>query len=176
MLRSKALLQLVCSTVILGAAFAGSSRAQENSSGLNNHNSNAPVDYAADRIELQDQQNRVLLSGNVDIKQDALRMKADRTVVLYTNDNGIKIKRLDAINNVQVTRGDESATANLGTYDFNKRTITLVGNVVLHRNGDISRGDRLVIDLDAHHSAFVGSAGPNGAPPRVTGTFSVTKK
>ena len=29
------------------------------------HNSNAPVDYAADRIELQDRQDRVVLSGNV---------------------------------------------------------------------------------------------------------------
>ena len=35
------------------------------------HNSNAPVNYAADRIELQDRQNRVVLSGNVDITQAA---------------------------------------------------------------------------------------------------------
>lgn len=33
------------------------------------HNSNAPVDYAANRIELQDRQNRVVLSGNVVIEQ-----------------------------------------------------------------------------------------------------------
>ena len=37
-----------------------------NSGGLSDHNSNAPVNYAADRIELQDKQNRVLLTGESD--------------------------------------------------------------------------------------------------------------
>ena len=40
------------------------------------HNSNAPVDYAADRIELMDKQHRVVLSGAVDVKQADLRLRA----------------------------------------------------------------------------------------------------
>jgi lipopolysaccharide export system protein LptA len=43
-------------------------------SGLNN-DSNSPVDYAADRIEVQDKAKRVLLTGNVDITQDDLRLR-----------------------------------------------------------------------------------------------------
>jgi lipopolysaccharide export system protein LptA len=142
------------------------------SQGRTSHNSQSPVNYAADRIELQDKQNRVLLSGNVVITQDDLRMTADRTVVAYTNDGGIKIQRIDAVGNVKVTRGEERADADVANYDFNRRLITLVGNVVLHRSNDVSRGGRLVIDLNAHHTAFVGSQSQSG---RVTGSFSVAK-
>ncbi len=148
--------------------------------GLSDHNSQAPVNYAADRIELQDKQNRVLLSGNVDITQEDLRLRAANTVVAYTNDGAIKIQRIDATGNVIVTRGKESATADVATYDFNRRIITMAGNVVLHRENDVSRGSRLVIDLDAHHTGFVGANGGVGQTGsnsgRVTGSFSVAKR
>jgi lipopolysaccharide export system protein LptA len=171
----KVMLRLLPVAVVTAAFCADASSAREGDAGLNGHDSKAPVDYAADRIELQDKQNRVYLSGNVDVKQGDLRLQADRTVVAYINQDGIKIKRLDATSNVVVTRGDESATANIANYDFEKRTIILVGNVVLRRNKDISRGERLVIDLNAHHSGFVGASGPNSGSQRVTGTFSVAK-
>lgn len=138
-------------------------------------NNNAPVNYAADRIELQDKAQRVYLSGNVDITQDNLRMRADRTVVAYINDNGVKIQRMDASGNVMVNRGDESATGNLATYDFNRRVITMVGHVVLRRGRDISNAERMVIDLDNHHSSLSSSSTPaNGG--RVFGQFEVPKK
>jgi lipopolysaccharide export system protein LptA len=155
------------------AGLAGGAVFAQGKVGLDGHNSQAPVDYAADRIELQDKQNRVLLSGNVDIKQDDLRMQAARTLVLYTNDGGVKIQRIDATGSVSVTRGKENATADVANYDFNQQIITLVGNVVLHRDGDVSRGSRLVIDLKAHHTGFVGDGGQAG---RVTGSFSVAKR
>ncbi len=48
-------------------------------------NSRQPVDYAADRIELQDRADRVVLSGNVVVKQGDLRLTAGRTIVNYTD-------------------------------------------------------------------------------------------
>ncbi|MFX6006920.1 LptA/OstA family protein, partial [Acinetobacter baumannii] len=77
---------------------------------LMNHNSNAPVDYAADRIELQDRANRVLLSGNVDITQAGLRLQAARMTVAYRNAGSIEIERIDANGGVVVTKGDERAS------------------------------------------------------------------
>jgi len=73
------------------------------------HNSNAPVDFAADRIELQDNQNRVVLSGNVDISQGGLRLQAGRTTVAYTDAGSLQVQRIDATGGVLVTRGNESA-------------------------------------------------------------------
>ena len=80
-----------------------------------------------------------------------------------------------------ITRDTESARGDVANYDFNRRIITLVGNVELHRGRDVSNGARLVMDLDSGHSAFVGSNGGvsrpgNAAGGRVTGSFLVAKK
>nr|WP_235829476.1 LptA/OstA family protein [Croceicoccus estronivorus] len=139
---------------------------------LKGHDSKAPVNYAADRIELQDRQDRVVLSGNVDITQGNLRMQAARTTVEYTNAGSLKIQRITATGGVNVTRGTETAKGNVGVYDFNSRVITLVGNVALRRGSDTLNGQRLVIDLDTGVSSIDGKAG-GASGGRVSGSFSV---
>lgn len=142
---------------------------------LSGHNTKAPVNFAADRIELQDRQDRVVLSGNVDITQGGLQLKAARTTVEYTNAGSLTVQRITATGGVNVTRGTESARGNVGIYDFNNRVITLVGNVALRRGGDILNGQRLTMDLDTGVSSVDGRGGAGGGTNngRVTGTFSV---
>lgn len=151
------------------------------------HNSNAPVNYAADRIELQDKQNRVVLSGNVDISQADLNMKAARTLVNYSDAGSLSIQRITATGGVRVTRGNEAASGDVAVYDFNRRIITMAGNVRLRRGDDTLSGGRLVIDLRSGVSSVDGRAagsssvtGEDGAATtnsqgRVTGKFSVPK-
>jgi len=136
--------------------------------GLSGHNTDAPVDYSADRIELQDKQNRVVLAGNVDVKQSELRLRAARTVVDFTNAGSLQIQRITASGGVVVTRNDEVATGDVGIYDFSKKIITMTGNASLKRgNGDALRGGRFVMDLKSGVSSASGG--------RVSGTFSVPK-
>ncbi len=139
--------------------------------GFAGHDSTAPVDYAADRIELLDLEHRVVLSGDVRITQGDLTMRAPRTTVDYSASGPLQIQRLDASGGVVVTRGDETAKGDVASYDFNQRIITMVGNVVLTRAGaDSLRSGRLVIDLNSHLTTT--SAGSGG---RVSGSFSVPK-
>jgi lipopolysaccharide export system protein LptA len=150
------------------------------------HNSDAPVEYAADRIELQDRQDRVVLSGNVDIAQGGLRLRAARTTVAFTDSGSLKIQRIDATGGVQVTRGDETAHGDVAIYDFNRRIITLAGNVALRRGGDTLNGGRLVIDLASGlasvdgraggGSSALGTPGSGSGGGRVSGSFSVPKR
>lgn len=140
------------------------------------HNSDAPVSYAADRIELQDKQNRVILSGNVDISQGGLRLRAGRTTVAFTDEGALKIQRIDATGGVTVTRGSESAHGDVAIYDFNRRIITLAGNVGLRRGGDTLNGGRLVIDLNSGLSSVDGRGGSAAGGGRVSGTFAVPAK
>jgi lipopolysaccharide export system protein LptA len=137
------------------------------------HNSNAPVDYAADRIELQDKQNRVVLAGNVKITQAGLNINAARVTVAYTDTGSLQIQRIDATGGVVVTRGTERASGNVAVYDFNRRIITMSGNVKLNRSGDTLNGGRLVIDLRSGLSSVNGAGGSAGRDGRVSGTFSV---
>lgn len=147
------------------------------------HNSNAPVNYAADRIELQDRQNRVVLSGGVRIDQADLTLTAARTLVDYTDAGSLRIQRIMATGGVNVSRGNERARGNVAVYDFNRRIITMAGDVRLNRGGDTLNGGRLVIDLRTGVSSVDGRASGSssvtgaqgGSGGRVTGTFSVPK-
>lgn len=138
-------------------------------------NSNQPVNYAADRIELQDRQNRVVLSGDVQIQQGDLRLTAARTTVAYTDTGSLRIQRIDATGGVTVTRGNERASGNAAVYDFNRRVIVLSGNVALRRGSDTLNGGRLTIDLNSGLSSVdgAGAQSPDGQSGRVSGTFAV---
>lgn len=165
-IRQFALLVPVVATLAFGALTV-LGEAPADAQVFSGHNSNAPVDYAADRIELQDKENRVVLSGNVDVRQAELRVRAARTIVDFTNVGSMQIQRITASGGVTVNRNDEVATGDVAIYDFNKRIITMVGNASLKRGNDTLRGSRFVIDLNSGVSAAEG---------RVTGTFTVPKK
>jgi len=148
-------------------------------------NSNAPVNYSADRIELQDRQNRVVLSGGVDIRQGDLSLNAARTTVAYSDAGSLSIQRIDATGGVRVARGSETARGDVAIYDFNRRVITMIGNVALRRGSDTLNGGRLVIDLASGVSSVDGRAGGSSSAlgtasgsrgGRVSGSFSVPKK
>jgi len=141
---------------------------------LGSHNTNAPVSFDADRMELQDRQNRVVLSGNVVINQGGLRLQAARTTVAYSDAGTLQIQRLDATGGVVVTRGNESARGSSAVYDFNRRVIVMTGGVALRRGGDTLNGGRLVIDLRTGLASIDGrSSGGSSPSGRVSGTFSV---
>ncbi len=142
---------------------------------------NQPVNYAANRLELQDRQNRLVLSGNVIVTQGDLRFTADRMSVAYTDSGGLQIQRIDATGGVVVTRGSERAQGAAGVYDFNRRVIVLSGGVALRRGSDTLNGGRLTIDLASGRSSVDGSAavapGDQTAPSgRVSGSFSVPQQ
>ena len=160
------------------AAMAGM---QLSAQAIASHNSNAPVSYAADRIELQDRQNRVVLSGNVEITQAGLTLNAARTIVNYSDTGNLSIQRIMATGGVNVSRGNERARGDTAVYDFNRRVITMAGNVRLNRGGDTLNGGRLVIDLASGVSSIDGRASGSSSVTgegessggRVSGTFSV---
>jgi len=152
-----------------------------NAQTIASHDSRAPVNYAADRIELRDREQRVELSGNVVIEQAGLTLRSARTLVSYEDTGSLRIDRITATGGVVVTRGDERASGDSAIYDFNRRIITMAGNVALRRGTDTLNGGRLVIDLESGLSSVDGSAagrGPAGSSTtgRVTGSFTVPQK
>ncbi|SMF66390.1 LptA/OstA family protein [Allosphingosinicella indica] len=163
----------------LGALIlAGSALAQSGTSALKGHNSNAPVDVAADRIEVQDRADRAIFSGNVVAKQAGLTLNASRVTVAYSSGGGIEIDRLDASGGVTVTSPSETAKGNSAIYDLNRRLITMIGGVTLTQGRNVVRGGRLTIDLDSGRAVVDGGApaGVNSGGGRVTGTFTVPQR
>ena len=146
--------------------------------GIASHNTNAPVNYDAGSIELQDRQNRVVLSGGVTVTQAGLTVRSQRMLVNFTDTGSLDIQRITATGGVTVTRGNERASGDVAIYDFGRRIITMAGNVRLRRGSDTLNGGRLVIDLRSGVSSVDGRASGGSSPSgsqggRVTGTFSV---
>ena len=143
-------------------------------SALKGHNSDAPVDVTADRIEVQDRADRALFTGNVHVTQAELTLDTARLTVAYSSSGGVQIRRLDAAGGVVVRSPSETARGEFGIYDLDRKLITLIGNVQLDRAQNRVSGSRLVIDLDSGRAVIDGGpAGVNQSGGRVTGHFTV---
>lgn len=176
-------LSKVAGAGLLALAVAGSQPAagQGAGSALRGHNTNAPVDVAADRIEVQDRADRAVFSGNVLVRQSDLTLTADRLTVAYSDAGGIQIDRLDASGGVTLRSPSETARGQFAIYDLNNRLITMLGGVTLTRGDSHVSGARLVLDLDTGRAVLDGGAGgapgtTNGESGRVTGTFTVPQR
>lgn len=162
----------------LGAVLAGGMTL--NAQVIASHNTRAPVSFDAGSIDFDDRANRVVLSGGVIVTQAGLTVRSNRMLANYTDAGSLEVQRITANGGVVVTRGDERASGDVAVYDFNRRIITMAGNVALRRGGDTLNGGRLVIDLQSGRSTIDGRAaggssapGTTGSDGRVTGTFTV---
>lgn len=168
---------LIALPLLLAVAAPASGQAV---SALKGHDSNAPVDVAADRIELQDRSDRAILSGNVNVRQGSLTMNSARLTVAYSRGGSTQIQRLDASGGVTVTSPSETARGDFAIYDLNRRLITMIGAVVLTRGPSEVRGGRLVIDLNSGRATVdgstVGGGGTSSQGGRVTGRFTVPQR
>lgn len=162
--------------LLLAALAVGPAASQ--TSALKGHNSNAPVDVAADRIEVQDRADRAIFSGNVVVRQAELTLTAARLTVAYSSGGGVELRRIDATGGVTVRSPSETARGNVGIYDLERRIITLIGDVSLVQRDARVNGGRLTIDLDSGRAVMDGGGPPGTSSQggRVTGTFTVPQK
>lgn len=171
MTMNRSLLAVIAATLAGAGALA---HAQEPVSALKGHDANAPVDVSAQRIEVQDRADRALFAGDVRVTQGSLTLDTERLTVAYESAGGIQIERLDASGGVVVRSPSETARGDFGVYDLERKLITLVGDVVLARDGSQIAGSRLVIDLNTGRAVIDGGpAGVNQSGGRVTGRFTV---
>jgi lipopolysaccharide export system protein LptA len=160
---------------LLLLAVLGPAAAFGQSSALKGHDSDAPVDVAADRIEVQDRADRAIFTGNVVVRQGRLTLTAPRITVAYSNAGGVQLRRIDAAGGVTVRSPSETARGNVGIYDTQARIITLIGGVSLVQKDAKVNGGRLTIDLDTGRAVMDGGGPPGTSRQggRVTGTFTV---
>ena len=140
-------------------------------------NRNQPVKISAARLEVRDKDQRATFSGKVHVVQGDTTMRCESLVVFYENSKSAKakgpktdigdrgqqsIRRLEARGGVLVTHQDQTATGDNGIFDMKANTVTLVGNVVIARERDVLRGQRLVVDLNTGVSRVDAGKGGQG--------------
>src|SRR6185436_17437492 len=131
----------------------------QSGSSIKNHNANAPVDVASERIEVQDRANRAIFSGNVVATQGNLSLNSARLTVVYANSgNNTQIQRLEASGGVTLRSPTETARGQFAIYDLGRRLVTMIGGVTLDQGQNHVQGGRLVLDLDSHRAVMDGGA------------------
>jgi len=149
------------------------------------HDSGLPIEITADSLEvLQDDQIATFV-GNVDAIQGDLVLNSDQLRVHYrtTEDDSSgssgSIRRIEASGHVFISSPKETAQGEFGVYDVDGALLTLEGSVVLTRDENVVRGERLEIDLATGRSQMF-SAVPStaGGTPgqRVKAVFMNTPK
>jgi lipopolysaccharide export system protein LptA len=122
------------------------------------HDSKLPIEITADRLDVVQDEQLATFSGNVDAVQGDLVLTSDQLRVYYRSSDdapGItagSIRRIEAAGNVFITSPEETAQGEFGVYDVDGGLLTLEGSVVLTREQNVVRGERLEIELASGRS------------------------
>jgi lipopolysaccharide export system protein LptA len=122
------------------------------------HDSTLPIEITADSLEVMQDQQVATFLGNVDAVQGDLVLTSDQLRVHYRGGGGEpgvtagSIRRIEAMGNVFMSSPEETAQGEFGVYDVDGALLTLEGSVVLTRDENVVRGQRLEIDLTTGRS------------------------
>ncbi|WP_417517544.1 LptA/OstA family protein [Minwuia sp.] len=137
----------------------------------------APIEIEADNLEVRQEQQLAIFTGNVDAVQGGMTLRTDELRVTYRQDGkgggadvGGAISRLEAIGSVVIITAKERATGRRGLYNVDAGTMQLEGGVQLFRDENVLTGQTLVMNLNSGVTTL--DAGQRG---RVKGIFRPDK-
>lgn len=128
-----------------------------------------PIKIDADRLDVFDKENKAIFAGNVVAVQGESTIRCSTMTVYYKRgkepgakdkaadaaedqapknpaENGIK--KVECAGPVTVTQKDQTATGDNAVFDQDAKRIVLTGNVVLSQCQNVTRGQRLVYDMN----------------------------
>lgn len=134
-----------------------------------------PIEITADSLEVLQERQQAIFTGNVLAKQGVVNMRAARMVVYYkqggANNN---VSKIEAEGDVLFTTPDETAQGSRATYDVDADKIHLLGDITLTRDKNILKGSKLEYNLATGRSIVTGGpavAGQKSNSGRVKGLF-----
>ncbi len=150
--------------------------------------SSQPIEITADELEVFQDKQQAIFTGQVEAIQGKITLNSDKMVVHYASQKtggsseggGNQISRIEVEGNVFLKTAEETARGAKGFYDVDAKLVRLLGNVVLTKQKNEIRGDALEYHLDTGRSKIIAlpaktpaSAGGEDAPKkgRVRGVF-----
>jgi lipopolysaccharide export system protein LptA len=138
-----------------------------------------PIKIDADRLDVFDHENKAVFAGNVVAVQGDSTIRCSTMTVHYQRKDGGKdgakeakaeskpadaasadaIRQVDCAGPVTVVSKDQVATGDNAVFDRVANRVVLTGNVVLSQCQNVTRGSRLVYDLNAGRANMDPQAG-----------------
>jgi lipopolysaccharide export system protein LptA len=188
---ARAAVRVLLMAAVMASPFAASgAHAQSSATGVPNamqgfsQNRDKPIQINAAALEMRDKDKAATFSGNVKVVQGDTTMLCKTLVVYYDNNDqpadakkpamksatpgpsgSSSIRKLEAKGGVVVTQKDSTVTGDRGIFDMRANTVTMHGNVLLTKDKNVLRGDRLIVDLTTGVSRVESDSG------RVQGVF-----
>ena len=100
---------------------------------------------------------QAIATGNAKAIQDQTTLKANKIVAVLNKENSQQITELQASGNIEFLKDDQLATGDKAIYYPKKDKVIITGNVELKRDGNIIKGEKLVIDFLTGLSKMEGS-------------------
>jgi lipopolysaccharide export system protein LptA len=169
-----AILPLFAVPLVAGDVLAQQAQAQEGAfSGLGS-DSREPIRIDADRLDVFDRENRAVYGGNVVAVQGDTTIRCSELTIFFerqageaaASDEGDSINRIECEGPVTILSQDQVATGDRAVYDRQIGQMVMTGNVALSQGPNVTRGERLIYDIDRGVANVV--AGEN---QRVRGLF-----
>jgi len=136
--------------LITGSAVIHAQSASNAFKGMGNNDE--PIQIEADKLEIIDNQNTALLTGNVSVVQGKTLLKARQIKVFYLRSDqegqtNSGIRKIDASGKVAIRSEDNHVTADKASVDMVKEFVTLSGNVLISQGQNIVKGCIVTVDL-----------------------------
>lgn len=128
-----------------------------------------PVDIEADKMEIQDKENKAIFTGNVHAKRPDVTLDCDVLVVDFVDTkqadgtSKTEVTNLDATGNVVIVTDKQKITGEHAVMDPRTDILVVTGNVVLTQGKTVLRGPKLNANLKTNKMDMTGG--------RVKGSF-----
>jgi lipopolysaccharide export system protein LptA len=171
-------------------AFAAGKPADQKVSILPGGDAKAPIAIEADRLDYFEKEGKAVYDGHVVVVQGDTKLTCSKLTILMDKtgspaaqpapakpepakaegaapggDASSRLKHMDCSGPVTVASKTQTATADNGSYDKGRSNVVLSGHVVLTDGRNVTKGERLVYDLNT------GQAAVQGGGQRVQGLF-----
>lgn len=130
-----------------------------------------PIQIESDKLEVREQENKAIFSGNVNVVQGTTVLKAGVMTVFYAQNSGgsaasgsQQIDRLEVAEKVYIRSDDQVATGDEGTFDVASNTFVLKGREVVLTDGEnVAQGCSLVVNTVTGRSQLDGCGANTGS-------------
>jgi len=149
---------IILGSLLSSIGFATSSFAQSAGGAFKGvGNNNEPIQIEADKLEIVDDENTALLTGNVSVVQGETLMRATRIKVFYerAGEKGKTksgIRQIEASGKVAVRSGENKVSADKATINMISETVLMTGNVIVSQTGNVLSACKVTVNLKTNVS------------------------
>jgi len=116
----------------------------------------APTVITSESLTINKKENRAFFKGSVVAKREDMTVYAD-TMLVYYDETGSRIKRLEADGNVKVIKGEKTIISQKAVYIAEDDSIIFTGDPVAMDGKNMIKGDKIIYYISEDRSVISNS-------------------